>query len=139
MISGRRLALTTDTHSLSVTTGGTQTMSLDAGAAHGRAYLLLGSFSGIRPGIPLAPGVALPLNADAYMMLMFALPNQVIAGSFGTLDASGKATARFTLPPNVVPPPPALGLLLHHAYVVADANPLRFRVASNATPLTLTR
>lgn len=127
--------LSQDVSAISATTGGQATMSLDAGVAHaGETYLVLGSLTGTSPGVPLAPGLVLPLVGDAYTQILFALPNTLIAPSLGALDAAGKATATFTLPAGVV----ALvaPLTLHHAYVVFGTYGAPV-FASNAVDLTI--
>jgi len=125
-------SLAGDVSSVSVLTGGTQTLNLDAGPTHaGRLYLVLGSASGTRP-----PSVfhllRVPLRSDAYFELTLAHPNTWIAGSYGTLDKSGRAQARI-----VVPQSCASGSVLHHAYVVFRLHPLTFHAVSNAVPLEL--
>ncbi len=102
--------------SVSIGSGGSQVLSLDAGVANqSRFYLLLGSLSGSQPGIDLGQGVVLPLNFDAYLAWTLNGPNQPpLTSSFGVLDASGQATTTFTLPagsnPNLI------GLTATHAF-----------------------
>ena len=127
--------LSADTGSIDTQTGGTQTLRLFAGPEHaGRTYVVLGSYSGTSPGIPVNPWTHLPLNFDLWTELLFDNPNNaVMPNSTGTLDDLGMATATFSLPPGL-----ALGapLTLHHAYAVLDEQ-LVPRMASNAVELVL--
>ena len=114
--------LSSSVSEIQVATGGVQPFALDAGAAFGGlTYLLLGSASGSSPGFPI-DGLLLPLNADAYTITTLIAPNSApLSASLGTLDASGKATAQFTLPGGL--PPAFVGLELDHAFVVVELLP----------------
>ncbi|MFQ5507208.1 MAG: integrin alpha [Planctomycetota bacterium] len=132
LLSSRPLSLETDTHRLSVASGGSQSFRLDAGPGQRNGvYLLLGTASGTRPGIRF-PKATLPLNPDSYFLLSIAYPNLWIQGSLGLLDRSGKAQARFLLSPSVGLP---AGLAIHHAYAVLDLGKLSVEFASVAAPL----
>ena len=73
------------------------TIDLGPGAA-GAPYLLLGSLSGTSPGVPLAGGV-LPLVPDALLDFTLLHPGPpTLPGSFGILDAAGRATASLSGP-----------------------------------------
>ena len=138
VLSGAALSLTTDTHLISLATGGSQSFRLDAGSVHAnKIYLLLGTMSGTTPGIVLGPGVTLPLNLDTYLLLTAANPNTLIIPSLATLDSAGKATAKLTLPPGL--PQGLAGTLLDHAFLVIDLSTSSFDFASNSVPLTLMR
>lgn len=109
-----------DVQTVSLVMGGTQTLTLNAGAAHaGEFYLLLGSLGGVGP-TPLL-GVDLPLTADAYFDLTLSQGGAgLLGGNFGVLDAAGSATATFSIPPT-----PNFLLVLtpaRHAYLTFDAN-----------------
>jgi hypothetical protein len=57
---------------------------------------VLGSLSGTSPGTPLAGGVTLPLNWDAFLEFIWNFPNPPMFIAFvGQLDDEGKATAAF--------------------------------------------
>ena len=101
---------------LSMASGGRIEFVLDAGPARAHdGYWLLGSISGTTPGLQLGPNLVLPLRADAYTMFTAQQPNTApLQGSLGSLDATGKAVARFQLPPNL--PAGLLGLSIDHAY-----------------------
>jgi len=134
VISGTALSLTTDTPFVSLSTGGTQALSVDHGAGHaGNTYLLLGSASGISPGLTLT-GVYVPLNYDGYLVYSAQFPNLAPLGNtLGTLDANGRAQATWTLPPGL--PAGLAGLSLEHASIVISGTSLVD--SSNAMPMTL--
>jgi hypothetical protein len=79
-------------------------------------------------------GVRVPLNIDAYTLLVLAAPGALLAPTFGTLDSAGQGTARFVVPTGL--PPALAGLRLDHAYVVVGT---RAELASNAVPVRLVR
>ncbi len=121
--------------SLSLASGGVQSFELNTCVEHTNdLYVLLGTVSGTAPGFPTAAGV-LPLNPDPYFNYTLNHVNQFpLANSFGVLDASGVASASFTLPPAF---PGLLGVVFHHAYLVLDGS-LTVSFVSNAVPLTIT-
>ena len=122
---------------LSLSSGGTQNLALEAGSAFaGLPYLLLGSVSGTDPGFPV-DGLTLPLNVDAYTLLVLNNPNTPPLGaSFGTLDALGSAAATFTLPAGTSPA--LAGTVVHHAYAVLQLVPgLQVVFVSDAEPVVL--
>lgn len=125
--------LRADLYELSLSTGGTQNLSLDAGKAMaGMRYAIFGSATGTHPGIKLG-GVQIPLNYDAYTDITIgsALP-PVYFDFAGKLDQDGKASAAIKVPSGLK----ALPFTLHHAYLVVDAQG-RIVMASNAVPLLL--
>ena len=62
-------------------------------------------------------------------------PNSpLLTNAVGTLDASGAATAKWNVLPQLRQPP-VQGFRFHHAYVVLGNSPFDF--ASNAVPLTV--
>ncbi len=135
VISGRALPLTTDTHTVPVTPPGfqTQNFTLDEPTQAGRAYLVLGSASGIVPGFTFG-GVPIALNPDGWLSttLSFAgLPPLI--NTLGVLDGAGRGSAAFQVPGGG-----ALsvlnGLTLHHAFVTFTGGSIAF--ASNAVPMT---
>jgi len=124
-----------DTATISLSSGGSQVMNIEAGTQYGGdVYLVLGSASGSSPGYPLG-SLTLPLNLDAYTLFTANSANAgPFSGTFGLLDGAGSGTAAVVLPPNSAPS--LVGLTVHHAYVVVEtAGNLAF--ASNAMPLTL--
>jgi hypothetical protein len=106
---------------ISLSTGGVQNYSLDGGSTRANwFYWIFGSATGTSPGIPLAPGVTLPLNFDAYFNLTLTNPSAGIYTSFiGFLDVNGKGTAALTLPPGL--DPSLMGVTLSHAYLASAA------------------
>jgi hypothetical protein len=117
---------------ISVTAGGGQSLTLDAGAAHaGRFYALAGS-AGTTPGFRLG-NVQIPLNPDIYFAVSLANANSsVFQASMGVLDAQGRGQARVQLPPLG---PRLIGLELFHAFVVHDGT--NVVAASNAVKVRL--
>lgn len=85
-------------------------------ASAGQIYLLLGSASGTTPGLPLAPGVVLPLEFDAYFQFSLqSAGSPPFVGTLGLLGSAGNARATLNLPPGL--PPSLAGATLHHAFV----------------------
>ena len=128
----RRAALWSDVPSIPITAGGSQPLSLDAGASMANAaYVLVGSLSGTSPGVTIG-SVQVPLNPDFYTDFSLSGSPQFYTGFLGTLDADGRASATFTLPPGLALPP----LQLHHAFVAFDGQGAISR-ASNAVAVQL--
>ncbi len=127
--------LTADQTSISLSTGGTQTLQIDLGPAFaGSGFLVLGSLSGFNPGV-FVGGQYLPLVPDAYFSWTFAHPNTpILQNSFATLDVQGRATTLFVLPPGT--PAVYAGITLHHA-AVAFAPNYDVQRTTNAVPVTL--
>jgi uncharacterized Ntn-hydrolase superfamily protein len=68
-------------------------------AAAGRDYQVLGSAAGTSPGTPWM-GQSIPLNSDRLFRWTLNYPGgAAFPGSFGQLDANGRAEARLRLPP----------------------------------------
>ncbi|MBI1382313.1 MAG: hypothetical protein GC161_14645 [Planctomycetaceae bacterium] len=128
--------LSSSSGSVSNAGGGAQVLTLGACAQHGGDfYLLLGSYTGTAPAFPLGDS-SLPLVADVYTLFTLQQPNApTLPGSLGVLDPWGRATAAFLLPPGA--PASTIGLTLHHAYVVFDAQTLAIELASNSVPVTI--
>ena len=123
-------------HTISLTAGGAQTFELEAGALHGNElYLLLGSATGIFPGLPIGGGI-LPLNLDGYFSYTLGNPGlPPLSGSFGLLDGAGAGSAAFTLPPATSPV--LAGATLNHAFVTLDPLDLTAGTISNPVPVLL--
>lgn len=102
--------------SLSLTTGGSVNMLLQAGASFGSSsYFVGGSATGTAPGIPVSATASVPLAWDWYTDFSLNYPNNaVLANNLGMLDAAGMATITFSLPGGVIPVSLA-GLTLYHA------------------------
>lgn len=150
MMSPESLGLVTDEIEVSLGSGGAQTLSIDGmeiiptiyqpvgEVAAGRPYVVLGSASGIGKGFSLGANHHVPLQVDAYFMLMVSTlgANHVVDG-VGALDDEGNATATVIVPPLEIPA--LVGLVLHHAVVVFEGPGLGgvVRGVSNAAPLRL--
>ena len=81
--------------------GGSFNAVLRGGTAFAnRPYLLLASASGTSPGIPLAPGVTLPLVPDGLTFFLLELAPSTTS-LLGPLDAQGRATLPFAVPPGL--------------------------------------
>ncbi len=106
---------------LSATLGGVHTMKLDAGIANaGQIYVVIATASGTRPGFNFGGG-HIPLNPDAVTSesinnLTF-FPGTPWGQTLGILDANGRGTATFTMPPAL---PQFAGIDLDHAMAVID-------------------
>ena len=120
-------ALRSNLQTLSAGSGGTIDLLLDARATRGnRTYFLLGSLSGVTPGLSLPGGYAiLPLNWDPFTDIVLSHLNTTVFTNFrGSLDGQGSAVAQLNAPPL---PPSAVGLDMFYAYCLS--NPFDF--ASN--------
>jgi hypothetical protein len=95
--------------------GGSINFTLNAGVAYaGRGYAVLGSMSGISPGMVLPGGLVLPLNYDLFTQFVILNWNTPFLMNFlGNLDALGMGTAQLNLGPL---PPGSAGLVLHFAF-----------------------
>lgn len=127
-------ALSGNVATLSISNPSAQTLSLNAGPQNaGRTYWMLGSLSGTAPGVFLNLGVKLPLNYDTYFAFLLSSPNpSFLPNSVGVLDAQGKKTLTFTLPPSLRPA--LAGRTINHAYFLTPTNDF----ASDAASVTLT-
>lgn len=102
---------------VSANSGGSIQITLDAGPANsGRAYYLVGTFSGTEPGTPLPGGMAvLPIHWDIFTDIMLGLINTPVFTDFtGTMDVQGQAFATLNAPPL----PTALGHVMTYAYAL---------------------
>ena len=109
---------------ISMSQGGTQNFALDAGLQFaGQGYLLAGAFQ-TSPGFPVGP-VVIPLALDFWLIGSVNGANTALyPNTLGALDAQGRATAAFVIPPGV-PPSVQSGLAgapLWHAFAVFDGN-----------------
>ena len=126
------VAMTANVGNVSLGGLGSQILSLDAGDVNaGRGYFILGSVTGTTPGITVASGTNIPLNADDYFFLLVDNPNTFISNQMSTLDGLGQATATISVPGST--PPILIGMTFDHAFVTLG--PIDF--ASNSVSLTL--
>ena len=136
-----QVTLVADTKEIPLDTGGTQILSLNAGAAHSlELYLLLGSVTGTVPGLSIQ-GHQLPLNFDPYLVHTAIYPNTGHLGAtFGILSSTvpgpgGLASATFTVPAGAFPS--LVGLVAHHAFITWNTSSGRVTLASNAVAVEL--
>lgn len=89
---------------VSTSLGGSVQIQIDVGpAGAGNTYLAIASVSGTSPGFVWQPGFPVPLNVDAVTSLLAADPNGgLLSQGLGQLDANGRATAVFSIPPVVL-------------------------------------
>lgn len=125
--------------SVSLSGGGDQQLTLDAGAPRaGQLFVMLGSATGSAPGtVDPVTGIAVPLVLDTYFLDLLVLQGGgVITPFVGWLDANGRASASFAIPPATAPH--LAGVTLFHAFVSIDlAGSGLLDFASNAVPLEL--
>lgn len=123
--------------SLSVALGGCQKLLLGAGSEEpAHPYFLLGSASGISPGL-IVGAVVIPLNPDPYLTWTVTNPNSaLLQDTFGILDPSLSTVCAVCLPAGAGAS--LVGLELHHAYVGLDfALPGVVTYSSNPVALAL--
>lgn len=122
------------TRSISILTGGTQTISVDFGPqADGRVFAILGSVTGIYPS-GLAGSVWVPLISDQYSTTVLNPMLSPITPVLGTLDSLGRSTKDFVAPPSVAGASPGT---LYHSAIVFDLTLQTFEFGSNVTELLL--
>lgn len=124
--------------SLSMATGGSQELTIRAGADHiGEWYLVLGSLTGSTPGLCIGPQ-CVPLVPDAYLSFTLANANNPppLDDTLGVLDGQGFGDAAIVLPTGMFPA--LVGFTMHHAYVTFDLGTLVVSGASNAVSLNVT-
>jgi hypothetical protein len=128
---------TGDVPAVSLSSGGTQTLTLNGGPTYGpgMSYLVAGTASGTQPGVVLN-GFLVPLQYDGYTAYSVASANQGLFGNtLGTLDGSGKATATISVPQ--FSDPSLAGLVMNHAMIGLDYSAGAVIAGSNPVPLLL--
>jgi len=108
----------TDIYKISESTGGVANFTLIAGKDNAnRNYIILGSASGISPGIALPGGkVTLPLNWDIMTNTVIDYLNTALFSKFvGMLDGTGSANAKFDTLGSI---PGTSGLTFYFAYAL---------------------
>ena len=130
------LGLTGDVASISVASGGTQSLTLRTGPTLADSlYWVLGSDAGTSPAIPLGPGIELPLVFDDYFLFTLGSANEgPLVNTQGVLDEAGRAQAAIQVSPNLLPE--LAGNSVHHAFVVFQGEGLVH--ASNPVELGFT-
>ena len=112
-------AFAADVPTISLATGGTQTMTASVGTAGaGNLFFVLGSLTGTSPGTPLGGGFVLPLNFDGYTATTLRPNSGTLTNSLGLFSAAGIGATAFAVPPL---DPALVGLTFNHAF--AELNP----------------
>jgi hypothetical protein len=117
---------------------GAQTLYVDAGVAQaGATYVVLGSVTGTSPGLPLGP-YHLPLQLDAYTLYTLnGFGGGPLLPRVGVLDAQGRASLTFVMPPSsLLAGLPLDGVFVHHAAVLLDPQFGFVSGVTNATHFT---
>lgn len=134
VLSPADLALSTDTHTLGVEGGGTQTLHFGGGSAEpGAVYIVLGSESFTTTGV-LVDGVLIPVVGFGPYFALSVAGGTPIEGATGLLDGGGAASASISVPQRT--DPALVGVELHHCFVVLGGLG-QVVAASNSVPLTL--
>ena len=125
-----------DNADLSVASGGVlHPMVVATCVSPGTLYLVVWGGSGTSPGLPLGPGVTLPLNPDGLTQVGLAGLNGPVFGQFlGATDVRGLGRATFALPPSL----PLSAGTTHFAAVLLGG-PQLFSAATDAIALVLTQ
>ena len=87
----------------------------------GKFYAIAPGLSGTTPGLPLAPGVHLPLNWDAFTSFALTTGLEYFKNAIGVLDAQGLGTLAVRVPPH----PAYLGITVHFAGAAFTAEGFR--------------
>ena len=130
------ITLTVDVNAINLATGGTVTMSLDAGGNFaGVPYRVIGTTDGTIPGVTYQ-GVDIPINPTGdYFRSTLNRSSPYLSGDAGNLDGNGQGTATFQLPPNM--PLWLDGFVVSHAFVVFDTFGVSVVDVSNAADVAL--
>ncbi|MCR9248396.1 MAG: hypothetical protein NXI31_25485 [bacterium] len=104
---------------VAIQSGGNLRMRIDWPQHAGKNYQIFGSATGLGPTV--VNGVAIPLTRDLYTDVLMLNPAFFQSGS-GTLDANGRATPEWVVPPGL--PLALAGVSFHHAVVAWDSNSL---------------
>jgi uncharacterized Ntn-hydrolase superfamily protein len=117
---------------LSIQSGGALEFVLRSDDPQPRLFSLLASASGSTPGIPLGPGLVLPLMPDLLLeVTASAWFHGSIPGLYGITPAAGRATSTVSFPPGLWGLPPGLELSWAFAFwhpLDTVSNPVTVRV-----------
>jgi len=111
--------LEVDVLSISVAKGGTQQLTLHAGASNaGRPYLMLGSMSGTEPGFDMG-GLHVPLNFDRYTRWTINAANgKILQNTRGFVPVSGEVHMSIIIAPGGMTS--LVGTTLTHAVILRN-------------------
>lgn len=124
-----------DRHVLRLTTGGTQDLAVDLGAALANDIgIVVGSLTGTSPPLVL-DGVDVPIAFDVYTSFLLASPTAPVGGTFLALDGDGRASTSFGIPTGMSPS--LAGLVFTHAVAGFSMTSLTIVAASNPETVTL--
>ncbi len=133
-----RLTLNGSTRTIDLSDGGTQELEIDGGkAAALGVYVVVGSITGVEPGAA-AGNVIIPLVVDVYYLQILPLVGSLDPPFHlfvGALDANGKATASFVVPPGSSPD---YAGTYYHAAAIFDSAGQVIVNATNPVELVLT-
>jgi len=123
-----------DKNSFSISQANEVKLFLFAGESYANsAYLLVGTLSGVSPGVMIGGGYHLPINIDDFSNWTLAYANTPFFPNFtGNMNMNGQALAGVKTGSAISPS--FLGLTMHYAYVILF--PIQF--VSNAYPVTFT-
>lgn len=126
--------LCADKHTFSISQADSVKLILYAGSDYANdAYLLVGSLSGVSPGLTIGNGYHLPINFDDFTNWTLTFANTTLFPNFSsTLNANGHGLAGVQTNGGISSN--FLGLTMNFAYVVLF--PIQF--TSNACPVTFT-
>ncbi len=130
--------LSSELEELSLSMGGTQALSLDAGPEHAsKVYVVLGSVSGTTPPA-MIENIRVPLTWDDY--LIYTVNNwntELLSNSAGILDADGRATATLNVTAGAYLD--LEGQTANHAFVLLEPGSALPIAVSEPVPLLLTQ
>lgn len=118
---------------LSASQGGVASFEFIGGSRVGNeSFLMLGTFSGTSPGFD-EQGWNIPLNFDPYLRFVLRYAGSTYHdGHWGLLDAQGRASATFTIPPAAAAP--LVGRTFHHVFLTARTATLGITSVSAPEP-----
>jgi uncharacterized membrane protein len=125
------VVLSASADQIDLTTGGTVTLTHDAGVAHaGDLFWTLGTVSGTYPGMAGPGSITIPTNYDGFMQNFYLTnPNTFVIPTAGLLNGAGQAVSSFGLPGATFPS--LAGIDIWHAYIVWDLGLGAITAASN--------
>lgn len=129
------VSLSSATSSISLSSGGSQSLDIDGGDLNnGNVYWLISSASGSSPGFLVAPNnLPVPLNPDPLFNFMLTHPSPAAwVNNFSFLNGSGQNTAMFNILPGT--DPGLAGTTITHAFSVFTPN---ITLTSNHVDVTL--